>query len=704
MNRSPTKTLRLRPTIVMMFVLLTVPIFFAITALTYFSNEGIARADADTLIDRFRTETIDGIQGMFTPIKSLIRSAAMVGDQQPDFYSDNRSLKYLLTVLLHSDKLVSIYVGLADGSFRQARQLSPTVKIHDKTPPDAVRYAFRWIDPQHDQALIDHYIFLDENHNPIGTADEPTTYDPRSRLWYRQTAANDGIVVTDPEVFAALGLIGFTVAFPIYNDGKVAGVAAADITLDGLSEFLAERKISSGTLNYILDTQGGVLANSDRATTYAEENGLVALQHITSLPNQLPAMAYSARPRDSQKSYSFTYGGKQYVASCITLPLRFGKPWQLFTVTPLSDFTGPFDRNNRLLFCWGMAAIAAEVLIIYFLSAVISAPLERLASNVAKIRNFHSGELRPVRSPISEISVLSHAIDTLGATIKSFAAFVPIGLVKQLMTSDHRLELGGHSQFLTIFFSDLEAFSSLSEVVPTQELMMRVSAYLEVVTKAVNGESGTIDKFTGDGVMAFWGAPALLEDHAWRACVAALRICRGMDELNDRWEREELKPLNVRIGIHSDAVLVGNIGSEERISYTVIGDGVNIAARLENTNKEFGTRVLISHNVFKESGERLCVRPIDNVAVKGRRARIPIYELRGVHGAGDELEPDTATVRLCRLTRRAHEALVDEDFALALARYREILAEFPDDGVSRELVRRLANPDAARPLPAQAAD
>ena len=224
-------------------------------------------------------------------------------------------------------------------------------------------------------------------------------------------------------------------------------------------------------------------------------------------------------------------------------------------------------------------------------------------------------------SPIREISVLSKAIDTLDAAVKSFSAFVPVGLVTQLLQSEQKLELGGHSRFLTIFFSDLEGFSTLSEEVPSQELLLRVSAYLELVTKTVNQEHGTIDKFIGDGVMAFWGAPALLDDHAWRSCVAAMRIQRGMDALNERWQAEGLKPLNVRIGIHSDAVLVGNIGSKERMSYTVMGDGVNVAARLEGINKEFHTRICISHSVFKEAGERLCVRPIDDVTVKGRRSQ-----------------------------------------------------------------------------------
>ena len=169
-----------------------------------------------------------------------------------------------------------------------------------------------------------------------------------------------------------------------------------------------------------------------------------------------------------------------------------------------------------------------------------------------------------------------------------------------------------------------------------------------------------------------------------------MRIQRGMDALNERWHAEGLKPLKIRIGIHSDAVLVGNIGSKERMSYTVMGDGVNIAARLEGTNKEFNTRILISHSVFKEAGERLCVRPIDDVTVKGRRSKVPIYELMGVYGADDPgLEPSPETQRLAKLTRLAYEALVKEDYALAARRYREILAEFPDDPVASTLVKRL---------------
>ncbi len=692
------KNLRLRPSILTLFVLLTVPVFFAIVAVNYVSNEKIARTNAEELLQRFNVAAIENIQQVFAPIKSLVRSAAAIGAGQPDFYASSRSVNYLFSILQHSDKIISTYVGLNDGSFRQARQIDPLVEIQGKLPPPGTRYADRWINRSPNAPAIDHYVFLDSQKKELGSSEQTTSYDPRARLWYRTAQQSGDLAVSDVDVFAALGLVGFTVGAPFYEDGKMLGVAAADITLDGLSDYLADSKVSPGTFSFILDHQGRVIANSERARTYTSNGGRVELQHIASLGTELPAVAFSARPRnaDGERMYSFVHGGREYVASLTTLPPSFGKKWQLFVVTPLSDFTSAFQEHNKRLFLFGLVAIALQVVIIYFLSSVISAPLEKLAGKVTRIQDLEGEALPPLRSPIREVALLSRAIDTLDAAVKSFAAFVPVGLVKQLLDSDQKLELGGHSRFLTVFFSDLEGFSSLSEEVPSQELLLRVSNYLEVVTKAVNEEHGTIDKFIGDGVMAFWGAPALLDDHAMRACFAALHIRRDMELLNARWEAQGMKPLRIRIGIHSDAVLVGNIGSKERMSYTVMGDGVNIAARLEGINKEYGTRICISHAVFKEAGERLCVRPIDDVTVKGRRSRIPIYELMGAHGIGPEFEPDEKTMRLARLTRQAYEALVSEDTPLALERYQAILAEYPGDPVATKLVERLTATESQR--------
>src|ERR1700716_3253862 len=140
------RKLRLRPSILVLFVLLTVPVFFTIIAVTYLSNDTIARSNAEELVERFRIDAVEDIRNVFDPIKSLVRSAAVVGDEQRDFYSDNRSLRYLLSILLHNERIVSVYAGMADGSFRQARRIDPTVEIQGKPPPDGVKNAYPWIE------------------------------------------------------------------------------------------------------------------------------------------------------------------------------------------------------------------------------------------------------------------------------------------------------------------------------------------------------------------------------------------------------------------------------------------------------------------------------------------------------------------------------------------------------------------------------
>lgn len=681
---------RLKPSILTAFILLTVPVFCAIIAVTYVSNDRLARDTAEDVIARFRADAIDSIRDEFAAIRSLARSAAAIGGQNPGFYADADSHPYLHSLVLHNPRIVSAYVGLADGTMTQTRRVDPGVEIQGALPPAGALFADRSIVQQPDGGAVDRYQFHGIDRKPLGQSAAPTAYDPRKRFWYEDAADASGPMISDPDVFATLGLIGFTVAAPFHKDGALAGVAAIDLTLDGLSADLAERKVSPGTLSFVLDRQGMVIASSSGAEAHAEADGRLTLRHVASLADPLPAIAYGQRPREGGETYVFRHEGAAYMASLSPLALDAGKQWQIFTVTPLADFTAPFQINNLRLAIFGLAAMIIQIIAVSILTGRMARPLERLAVKVGRIQDLGHEKLESIRSSIREISMLSSAVDTLDAAISSFSAFVPVDLVNQMVKSEQKMELGGHQRFLTVFFSDLEGFSTLSEELPTRDLMLRVSDYFELTTRTVNDEHGTIDKFIGDGVMAFWGAPALLDDHAWHACVAAFRIQKGMDAFNERWTSQDLKPLNIRIGLHSDGVLVGNIGSKLRMSYTVMGDGVNIAARLEGVNKEYRTRICLSHAVFKEAGDRLCVRPIEDVTVKGRRSKIPIYELLGVYGTDDpSLEPDAATEALAKRTRDAYRARTAGDIDSARRIYEEILAENPDDHVASTVLGRL---------------
>ncbi len=694
-------SLPLKTTILVVFFLTTIPFLAAIIQINYRSSQRVVRAHAGEMVERFRTETIREVVSEFETLTSLITTTAELGRRAPDLFTDSRVLSYFFTMLSHSETLLNVYVGTEDGAFWQARHIhDPDAEIHGSVPPKGAKYAYRLVDPNKGPPVLDRYIFLDADQTVLGDASAISGYDPRRRAWYNMAVNASGTVITDPELFWAFGLVGFTVAAPYSIDGQLTGVVATDVTLDRFSRYLAEKPVSPNSLSYMLDDRGLVLAASDGTTHFGNDNDQVALSHVADVENRVVSMAYSQRHEvHGDEVFNFTYEGQEFIVALSSFQEKLGKPWRLMVITPLSDFTAEFNTSNRLMLIIGLAAVAIQLITITIIASYVASPLQRLSRKVTRIQSLESAsDITLVRSRVREVAVLSQAIETLDTAVQAFARFVPVALVRQLLEADQKLELGGQSRFLTILFCDVEAFSTLAERIAARDLLSRVSALLGVVTHRVHEEKGTIDKFVGDGVMSFWGAPAPLEKHAFHACVSALAIQRDLEGLNQNWRDTDVPEMRLRIGIHSDVVLVGNVGSQERMSYTVLGDGVNIAARLEGCNKLYGTDICISHDTFREAGDQLCVRPIDELQVKGRRAQVTIYELLGAHGVGAAFEPSEETLEIAKLTRRAFDAMVAGDKTRALAAYRDVLVKRPNDPVASRHVKRLEERADNKPL------
>ena len=684
---------RLRPSIVALFILMVLPVFSAAIWAGYVSLERMARSTAQDSVDRARRETIGHTESLVDPIASLVRVAARVASEQPDFYRQDKALPTMLEVLAHSENISSVYVGFADGSYRMALRVPKKLKVHGKEPPPNTLFANRWIDASA-KSRTEVYTFLDTHGTPLGQSSNATAYDPRVRPWFKDASDKKGLIISNPYIYATTGLPGITVAMPYMVKGEVKGVVAIDILLDSLSTFLKSRPVSRNSISLIVDRDGQIVAHSDATQVLKRDiTGALSRMRINELKDPLAALAFGERGAHANDQFNFTHKGDEYVAMFAPFPPEFGKSWDVVIVAPLEDFIGQASQDNRTLLLLGLVAIGIQVLIIYWLSRRIARPLEQMEKQVLEVRDFKAGNSEPVLSRIREIASLASSVKTLQGAISAFSAFVPRELVRQLVATGHKLELGGRSQFLTIMFTDLENFSTWTEITPAQELLARVSNYFDEVTKATIQEHGTLDKFIGDGVMAFWGAPAQLENHAYHACVAALRLQRGMDRLNAQWAEEGKPSLRVRVGIHSDAVLVGNMGSPDRMSYTVMGDGVNLAARLEGTNKEFGTRICISHAVFREAGERLWIRRIGVVTVKGRRQDLQVYELMALKDGDPELIATPEIIRLCELTNRAYASYEDGDFAQARERFIAITQEFPGDPLALSMLGRIKVPD-----------
>jgi class 3 adenylate cyclase len=299
--------------------------------------------------------------------------------------------------------------------------------------------------------------------------------------------------------------------------------------------------------------------------------------------------------------------------------------------------------------------------------------------------DFDAPASRP--SNIQEIAKLESAASLLRTSLKSFSSFVPLDVVRQLIKSGIPLTLGVEPRFLTVFFSDLENFSSHAETLAPDDLLIQISTYLEEVSSAISQEGGTVDKFIGDGVMAFWNAPVQRDDHVLRACAGALRAARRMERVNDTWEAEGRPRIGIRIGLHCATVLVGNVGSSARLNYTALGDGVNVAARLEGINKQFGTTICISDSIYDQLKTEILARPLKRVQVKGRKTEFMIYELLALRASDDpDLSVRDRDQQLSAMTWHASQKFEAGDFVAAEQAYRDILKAFPQDSLARVMI------------------
>jgi len=216
-----------------------------------------------------------------------------------------------------------------------------------------------------------------------------------------------------------------------------------------------------------------------------------------------------------------------------------------------------------------------------------------------------------------------------------FSKYVAPEYVAQLADDPSKIALGGRRAELTILFSDIRGFTSISEKLEPHEVIEFLNEYLSLMAGVVKEKGGTLDKFIGDAVMAFWGEPVHHPDHADRAADCALAMQATTAQLARRWVAEGKPDIHIGVGINTAEVVVGNIGSvEHKLDYTVIGDGVNLASRLESANKEFKTGIIISEFTLAKLGDRFEVRALGDVKVKGKERPVTIYELLGRRAEG----------------------------------------------------------------------
>lgn len=279
-----------------------------------------------------------------------------------------------------------------------------------------------------------------------------------------------------------------------------------------------------------------------------------------------------------------------------------------------------------------LLSMVLSSLIFFMLYREIKDPVLKLVAETDKIKNFDLSEKVEIPASLAELEILIKAVGDMKMGLQSFQKYVPANLVRQLIETHQEARIGGKLKELTVFFSDVADFTHITENLAPNELTTQLSEYFDDVTNTIIEFKGTVDKYIGDSVMAFWGAPYEMEDHALLACRAALKCQRQIQELGKRWKAEGKFEFQTRIGLNTGEIVVGNVGSEQRLNYTVIGDPVNLASRLEGLNKHYGTRIIVSEETYSRCKKSIEVRLLDFVIVKGKSEPVRIYELVGEKG------------------------------------------------------------------------
>ncbi|HEY4878547.1 MAG TPA: adenylate/guanylate cyclase domain-containing protein [Candidatus Acidoferrales bacterium] len=273
----------------------------------------------------------------------------------------------------------------------------------------------------------------------------------------------------------------------------------------------------------------------------------------------------------------------------------------------------------------------------------------------------------------------------------AFQQYVPPEVVRRLLTDPERVK--PRKTEVTVLFSDIRGFTTISEKLDAQELAGLLNVYLTDMTKIIFRHQGTLDKYIGDAVMAIWGAPFDAPDHAAKCCDAAVEMLSKLTDLQKDWRARGYPHLDIGIGINTGIASVGNMGSALRHGYTAMGDSVNLASRLEGLNKEYGTRIVISESTRREiRSDKLIFRELDLIRVKGKLQPVTIFEILSGEAAAN------SGTELVELFGRGREAYKHQDWRAAKTSFEEVLLRWPEDSPSRIFLARCDEYLAEKPV------
>jgi adenylate cyclase len=510
-----------------------------------------------------------------------------------------------------------------------------------RVPGGAVHATWRDQLPAEKTTIWRDFEWADGKWKPQREKKEP--YDPRGRHWYVAAAKSEKGVWGEPFLFTSRKQPGFIYSRRLMRDGKLHGVWAVQWEVKYLSDFLKTIQLGESGRVYVVTKGGLVVGHPEFEVLKTNPNGEQDILKAAEHPDPLLRGAWAAW---NQRGRSERFAFDQYLGLADAFPAQSGIDWVVMGVVPVSDFFGEARRQLFIALIVSSVCLVLAVIFGAVLATGVSHSLREMAVEMDHIGHFEltDKKLAAQRGVVREVNVMGEAADRMKNSLRSFAKYVPTRLVGELMQSGREAVLGGVKKELTILFCDIAGFTTLSEKMEPEVLVAALAEYFAGASDAIAENGGTVDKFIGDAVMAFWGAPQDVADAPVKACRAALQIQARVHEMSARWQAQGRPAFDVRIGINTGVALVGNIGSQTRMNYTVMGDAVNLASRLEGLNKAYGTRVMVGEATAAQVGNAMLLRPLDWVAVKGKATAVLVHELLAEAPSADGKEKRAAAL------------------------------------------------------------
>jgi adenylate cyclase len=439
------------------------------------------------------------------------------------------------------------------------------------------------------------------------------------------------------------------VSEPLARNGATHAWIIAAVELQRLSHIAQALSARFGTHAFVLDADGNILADPRLADPEAMKSGVVPLMPLAAFGDPVLA-AYGSRRIDEEfgterlRDVEVTEirvgdegswrDGNTYVAITRKIAGFGDRPWTLGAYFKTSEVADEVERvlGSAML---GLGAMALAVIIAILLGRRLSRPIRAIADQATRIADFDLDGVAPLpRSRVLEIDNQASAFNTMLVGLRAFSTYIPRSLVAKLVRSGEIGVAEPREAIVTVMFTDIVAFTTLSEQMTAAEISKALNRHFEILCRAVDAEGGTVDKFLGDGMMAFFGAPDHLKGHAAAAVRAAAAIREELEEDNRNARAEGRPPLRIRVGIHTGPVIVGNIGAADRVNYTIIGDTVNVSQRLQGLGKELApdanVAIVISGETAARLDERFTMAAAGKHRLRGRGEATEVFLLDGV--------------------------------------------------------------------------